>query len=366
MPMPHGSAAAQRGGALRIVVPLLLLVVILAGVVVGFMVLYKQVWSASAFAERYVENIADSDAAGALAMPGVTPQYDALEEIGRGTASEALLRSSALMSEITDIRAVGERSVAGDVTEVSVRYNLDGTARESVFRIQPQESEGLVPSWGFETSPLSVIDLTVRGSWRFSVNGFEIDKRQISPAGLDADPLEPVSLLTFSPGDYEVAVDTTATVADPETVVATGPLDVVPLDVQTRPTSALTDVVQSSVDDFLDATCTTQNVLQPADCPFGFDTSWGIAQPDIEWSINDYPQTALVPDGDGWKVSATSGTAHVNLSVQCYAGGFISVDQDVFFTMVADVEVQDDGGVHITIDRQGDPPPTPNLCAFPQ
>ena len=64
-----------------------------------------------------------------------------------------------------------------------------------------------------------------------------------------------------------------------------------------------------------------------------------------------------MPDGDGWKVSATSGTAHVNLSVQCYAGGFISVDQDVFFTMVADVEVQDDGGVHITIDRQGDPPP---------
>ena len=142
MPMPHGSAAAQRGGALRIVVPLLLLVVILAGVVVGFMVLYKQVWSASAFAERYVENIADSDAAGALAMPGVTPQYDALEEIGRGTASEALLRSSALMSEITDIRAVGERSVAGDVTEVSVRYNLDGTAREACSGSSPRKARG--------------------------------------------------------------------------------------------------------------------------------------------------------------------------------------------------------------------------------
>lgn len=364
--MPHGSAAAERGGALRIVVPLLLLVVILAGVVVGFMVLYKQVWSPSAFAERYVEKIAAADASGALAIPGVAPQYDELESIGRGTASETLLRSATMTSEISDIRAVGERTVDGDVTEVSVRYNLDGTARETAFRIEAIESEGLVPSWGFETSPLSIIDLTVRGSWRFAVNDFEIDKRQISPVGLDADPLEPVSLLTFTPGDYSVDVDTTATVADPETVVATGPLDVTPLDIQTRPTSALTEVVQSSVDDFLDATCTTQNVLHPADCPFGFDASWGIAQPDIAWSINDYPRTALVPDGDGWKVSATSGTAHVNLSVQCYAGGFISVDQDVFFTMVADVEVQDDGGVHITIDRQGDPPPTPNLCAFPQ
>lgn len=366
MRMPQGSAAAPRGRAWRILAPVLVFAAIVAAVIGGFLLLYKQFWSPSAFAERYVEKIAAADAAGALALPGVTPQYDALEAIGRGTASEALLRSATLTSEITNIRAVREAEVDDDITEVAVQYELDGVARETVFRIEPLESDGLVPAWGFETSPLSVIDLTVRGSWRFSVNGFEIDKRQISPAGLEAEPLEPVSLLTFSPGDYDVAVDTAATVADPQTVTSTGLLDVMPLDIQTEPTSALTDVVQSSVDDYLDETCTTQNVLQPADCPFGFDTSWGIAQPDIEWSVAEYPRTALVPDGDSWKVSATSGTAHINLTVQCYAGGFITVDEDVFFTMVADVQVQDDGGVHITIDRQGEAPPSPNLCAWPQ
>src|SRR5699024_5264431 len=120
------------------------------------------------------------------------------------------------------------------------------------------------------------------------------------------------------------------TSAPAEEVRATGLLEKIPLDIQTVPTRELTNVVQSSVENFLDETCTTQSVLQPGDCPFGYDASWGIAQPDIEWSIATYPRTALVPDGDDWRVSSTSGVAHISFSVLCYSNGaVIPVDEDV-------------------------------------
>lgn len=366
--MSPGSVDRARAGrtgnpTLKLVLAIGFLVLIVGAIVIGFLALYREFWSPSAFAERYVEKVAAADASGALAMPGVAPNFADLQEKGRGSASESLLRSAALRADISDVHAIDERTEDGD-TIVTVGYTIDGAQEQMEFQVgRDDEPTGLVPQWQFEVSPLSIIDLTVRGSWRFTVNDMEFDKRQLSPAGLDADPLDPVSLLTFSPGAYDVSVDTAATQSPPQVVRSPGMLEIVPLDIQTTPTDELTEVVQSSVDGFLDDTCTTQSVLQPADCPFGFDVSWGIAQPDIVWSIAEYPRTALVPDGNDWTVSATTGTAHIALTVQCYTGVTIEVDQDVYFTMVADVDVREDGGVHITIDREGDQPPTPNLCA---
>ncbi|WP_156761711.1 hypothetical protein [Microbacterium karelineae] len=357
----HAPARRSRHPILQLVVVLVLFGVLLAAIVVGFLSLYKEFWSASSFAERYVEKIAEADASGALAMPGVAPEYADLEAIGRGYASETLLRSATLTSEIADIAAVGERTVEGDdgeVTEVTVSFTLDGSAQQMVFQVERTGATGIVPEWGFAESPLSVIDLTVRGAWRFTVNDFEIDKRQISPAGLEAEPLDAVSLLTFSPGDYEIAVDTPATIAAPQPVRATEPFDVIPVDIQTQPTDELSDVVQTKVEEYLVSQCTTQAVLQPSGCPFGAPpevSATGIAQSDIVWELADPPRTALVPAGDDWTVSATSGMARLSLTVlDYYSGALVPVEREVYFTMVADVDVRDDGAVHITIDRAGD------------
>lgn len=364
--MPPGSdaPAPARGSshpALQLIVVICLFALLLGAIVVGFLSLHREFWSASAFAERYVEKIAEADASGALAMPGVTPEYAELEEIGRGYASESLLRSATLTSEITEIAAVGERTVEGDdgeITEVTVAFALDGRDEEMVFRVERTGTTGVVPEWRFSESPLSVIDLTVRGSWRFAVNGFEIDKRQISPAGLEAKPLDAVSLLTFSPGTYDIDVDTAATIAPPHSVRSTGLLDVVPIDIQTQPTDELSDVVQTKVEEYLVSQCTTQAVLQPSGCPFGAPpevSASGIAQSDITWEIAEPPRTALVPAGDDWEVSATSGMARLSLTVRdYYSGTLVPVEREVYFTMVADVDVRDDGAVHITIDRAGD------------
>ncbi|GGF50094.1 hypothetical protein GCM10010922_27570 [Microbacterium sorbitolivorans] len=326
----------------------------IAAIVFGSAWLYRTFWGPGAFVERYIERLAVGDAAGALEMPGVAPEYSDLDAIHRGQASEVLLRSATLTSEIDDVKIVDEKSGDDGSFAVELSYTLDGSAAQMTFRVERDGFDGLVPSWRFEVPPLSVVDLTVRGSWRFSVNGFEMDKRQISPDGTDADPLAPVSMLAFTPGNYAVAVDTAATTASPTTVASASPLGIVPLDVQTVPTDELVDVVQKSVNDFLDGTCTTQPVLHPSGCPFGAPndvSDLGIAQNDVAWEIVDYPMTRLVPDGDSWQVAPANGKARLTLTVYDYfTGALVNVERDVYFTMVADVDVREDGDVHITID----------------
>ncbi len=362
-PGPDAPARSRRatGPAAQLAIGFGILVLVAAAIVVGFLTLYKQFWGPGAFAERYVEKIAAADASGALAMPGVAPEYADLEQLGRGYASDTLLRAATLTSEITGIDAVSEQTTHEDgreITEVTVQYTMDGGTDRMVFRLERTGTSGLVPEWGFETSPLSVIDLTVRGSWRFSVNGYEIDKRQVSPAGVEADPLEPVSLLAFSPGNYAVSVDTAATAAPSRSVRAKSLLGIVPVDIQTRPTTELNEVVQEKIEDYLVDTCTTQTVLQPSGCPFGAPaevSAQGFAQSDIVWEMVDMPRTALVPDGDDWEVSATSGMAKLSVTIQdYYTGALVPVEREVFFTMVADVDVRDDNSVEITIDSAGD------------
>lgn len=354
--MTPGSAtrATARGSAIRWIATVAFCVVSAGIIVFGAMWLYRTFWSAGAFVERYVTHIAQGDAAGALAMPGVAPEFSDLDSVHRGHASEALLRSSTLTTAISDIRILKETTEDDGTVSVDAAYTIDGFTEQMTFRVDRDGFEGLVPSWSFEAPPLAVVDLTVRGSWRFSVNGFEIDKRQISPAGIEADPLDAVSLLTFTPGHYDVAVDTAATSAEPLQITAAGPLGIVPLDVQTVPTDQLVDVVQNSVDEFLNNTCTTQTVLQPSGCPFGAPSdvsSQGIAQDDVTWSIVDYPLTRLVPNGDGWQVAPANGMARLTVTVNDYfTGALVEVDRDVYFTMVADVDVREDGDVHITID----------------
>lgn len=249
--MTSGSAprATARGPAIRWIITIAFCIAVAAAIIFGSVWLYRSFWGPGAFVERYIARIAVGDAAGALQMPGVAPEYSDLDDIHRGQASEALLRSATLTSSIDDVRVVDETTGDDGSVSVEIAYTLDGSAGRMTFRVERDGFDGLVPSWRFEVPPLSVIDVTVRGSWRFSVNGFEMDKRQISPAGTDADPLDPVSVLAFTPGNYAVAVDTAATTASPTNVTAASPLGIVPLDVQTVPTDELIDVVQESVDD---------------------------------------------------------------------------------------------------------------------
>ncbi|WP_396641103.1 hypothetical protein [Microbacterium sp.] len=322
-------------------------VLLIAALGAGWATLYQQFWGPSAFVERYVGLIAAGRAADALEVPGVAVDATHLANAGLPeTASDALLRRAAL-SALSDIHPVAEHVGDGGV-EVTIGFRAGGNAGTSTFTVEQDGWTGILPSWRFTESPLAVIDVTVRGSMAFEVNGFTIDKRQVSPLGLDAPPLDPVALLVFSPGLYRVSVDTAIAETTGTDVLADAPLARVPLELQAEPTAEFVGVVQERVDSFLDD-CATQQVLQPTACPFGFVVQNRIANLPT-WSIVTYPTVTLVPDDAGWAMPPVEAVAHISVDIRSLFDGSVrTVEEDVTFGLDAEITVLPDGSASILV-----------------
>ncbi|MFT4235836.1 MAG: hypothetical protein QM607_12675 [Microbacterium sp.] len=346
-PAPAAPGRRRGGRTVEVVSIIVIATLLISSLAAGVASLYRLYWGPEAFIERYLSLLEQGYAADALTLPGVAVDTEDLDAAGIGQVdSDALLRSAALPSSLSDAHVLSSRMVDG-VAEVTVSFVSDGQKGESTYRVEQSGWTGLVPSWQFETSPLAVLDVTVRGSMRFAVNGFELDKRQISPAGLDADPLAPVSLLVFTPGAYAVSVDTPVSEADDTVQLAENPLTEVEYDVQTEATSAFIETVSEQVDQFLDA-CTQQQVLQPARCPFGYETYERVSVP--EWSIKTQPKISIVPDGASWAIEPAGGIAHIDVDVtSVYDGSVAHVSEDVTFTIDGTIDILDDGSAAIQI-----------------
>ncbi|MFT3797759.1 MAG: hypothetical protein QM720_04990 [Microbacterium sp.] len=314
-------------------------------------VLYQNLYSPSAFVVRYLDLLTQGRAADALAQAGASVDSATLAKAGLPTdASEALLRRTAL-APLSDVTVLGEQEHDG-VVDVTVSYTAGGYPGTSTFRIERAGWIGVAPTWRFAQSPLAIIDLTVRGATQFTVNGFEVDTRQVSPDQLDADPLEPVALLVFSPGLYSISVDTAISTSAGVAVLSDTPLADIPVDLQTQPTEQFTAVVQEQVESFL-TTCATQQVLQPTGCPFGLEVRNRIVGPPV-WSIAQQPTITLDPDGAQWTIQRTQAVAHIVVDIQSiYDGSIRHVDEDVPFSVGGSVTILPDGTASIVVSDGG-------------
>lgn len=341
----------RRSRAAEAVAVIVIGALLIGASVSAFLSLNRTFWSASAFVERYVELLADGRAADALAIDGVGVDGEQLQSADLPAyAHEALLRSAALSDSITDVHATDEQ-VVDDVTRVTVAYRIGGDESETVFDVRQTGWSGLVPSWQFATSPLTVMNVTVQGSWRFSVNGFEVDKRQVSADGADADPAATIPMLAFVPMAYEVAVDTAATVAPPVRIDATDPLALVEADVASVPSEEFAKVVTEEARSWLSEGCGERHVLQPDDCPYGYRLENRLA-PGTEptWTVTDFPEIELEPHGAWWAIKQADGVAHIEMEVQSIVDGTIThVSEDVPFTIDGTVELLEDGSARIQI-----------------
>ncbi|MCC2032707.1 hypothetical protein KEC57_11000 [Microbacterium sp. BWT-G7] len=310
-------------------------------------VIQREFYSPTAFVERYLGLLADGNAADALMLPGVTVSSAQLEAAGLpATASEALLRSAAL-APLTDVRVVSEE-VDGDITRVTVAYDARGYDGTTTFDVERDGAIGLAPTWRFATSPLAVMNLTVEGSMSFDVNGFTVDKRQVSVDGVDADPLAPVPLLVFSPGLYSVSVDTPIAGTPGVAVLSDSPFHTIPIEVQAEATDEFVRVVQQEVEKFLTA-CATQEVLQPTACPFGYVVQDRIASVP-KWSIVQQPTIAVAPDGAGWGILAAEAVAHIEVDIRSLFDGRVrAVSEDVPFIVKGTITILPDGKASILV-----------------
>ncbi|HEX5859369.1 MAG TPA: hypothetical protein VFY91_14790 [Microbacterium sp.] len=355
-PSPAAPAEAPAEGprlGVQLTVIWVIVGLLLAALVAGGVALYRALYSPSAFVERYVGMLADGRAADALLVPGVAIDTAQLEAAGLPTsASDALLRDDALTS-LSEIEVVSE-TTEGDTTEVVVSYSAGGYPATTTFEVARDGWIGVLPSWRFEKSPLAVIDLTVRGSMRFDVNGFEVDKRQVSPDGADAAPLDAVPLLVFSPGVYGVSVDTAISTTPGVNVLADAALARVPVDIQAEPTEEFIGVVQTRVEEFLTA-CTSQQVLQPTGCPFGYYVQNRIDAPPV-WTITKQPEVQVAPNGAEWAIPAAEAVAHIEVDIRSLFDGKVShISEDVSFLVEGSITVQPDGTASISVG--GEPTP---------
>lgn len=327
--------------------------VLLAGAIAATgAIIYRELYSPSAFVARYLSLLGDGQAAEALTLPGVTVDSAQLEASGLpADASEALLRSAAL-SSLTDATVTGEREGDDGVTTVSVTYTAGAHEARTTFRVEPAGWVGVAPTWRFETSPLAAIELTLRGATEFTVNGFSLDTRQVSPAGADADPLDPVSLLVFSPGLYSISVDTPISTSEGVAVLSDTPQAAIPVDLQTTPTPEFLDVVQERVSSFLDD-CATQEVLQPTGCPFGLLVQNRIVNAP-QWSIDEHPVVTLDPDGAHWSIARVQAVARIVVDIQSIFDGSIHhLDEAVPFFVGGTVTILPDGTASIAVTDGG-------------
>ena len=346
------AAASRRRLAGDLIVLAVVGVLLLAALGAAAFTLYREFYSPTAFVERYLGFLADGRAGDALAVPGVAVDSSQLEDAGLpATSSDALLRSAALRS-ITDIHTVSEQQ-RDDLTTVTVEYTAGGYPGSSTFVVEPTGWVGVVPAWRFARSPLAVMDVVIDGSPGFSVNGFAVDKRQVSADGVDVDPDAALPLLVFSPGAYTVTVDTALAKADGVAVLADVPLKNVRVTVLAQPTKKFTEVVQQRVNDFLDA-CAEQQVLQPTGCPFGYVVQNRIEELPV-WTIVTEPAVTLEPDGATWRIAPVQGTAHISVSIRSlFDGSLRRVDEDVPFGVTGTITPQPDGSVAITVSGLGD------------
>jgi len=286
-------------------------------------------------------------AADALRVPGVAIDHDILEDAGIDAfASEALLRRAAL-APLSDVDVVSE-TTEDDVTAVTVSYTAGSHPGTSTFLVEQDGWVGVTPNWRFTETPLAAVSLTVLGADQFSVNGFEIDRRQVSAAGADAVPTDPLPLLVFTPGIYSVTVDTAISASPGVSILADAPLMQTPVEVQTSPTDEFVSVVQSRVEEFLTG-CTTQQVLQPTGCPFGLEVRNRIEGLPV-WSIAAQPTVTVEPDGAQWLIPPTDAVAHIEVGIRSLFDGSIQhISEDVPFQVNGTVTILADGSASIRV-----------------
>ncbi|WP_396667253.1 hypothetical protein [Microbacterium sp. R86528] len=344
---PPPSSRSRRRVAIDLSLLAVVGVVLVGAVAAAYGAVQREFYSPTAFVEQYLSMLEEGRTSDALSVPGVAVASADLEAAGLPpTAHDALLRSTALAT-LTDAHVVSEEQ-HDHFTTVNVAYTAGGYAGTTSFDVEEDGAIGIAPTWRFASSPLAVLSLNVGGSMSFNVNGFALDKRQVSPEGVDADPTEAVSLLVFSPGLYSVSVETAIATTPGVAVLSDSPFTSVPVTVQAQPTEEFVEVVQERVEEFL-STCASQEVLQPTACPFGYVVEDRIASIP-EWQIETQPTISIESDGADWKIPATPAAARLNVDIQSLFDGSITTASEVVpFFVTGTIRVLPDGSVTISV-----------------
>lgn len=324
---------------------LLLILALLA----AFAAVQRTYYSASGFVTGYVQSLAAHDVASALAMPGAAPTADALKRAGLpANASRELLRAD-LLPRISDIAVTADRALPSGEHSVTVRARSDGHPVSATFTVEPSGSVlGILPLWRFAGTPLAVAHVTVAHAQDFTIASHTVSPRAAAPDQPATAFSVAADYLVFAPGRYVLGHTSSYLEAAPAVLLA-DPARSVETTVDAQPTSAFTAAVQKQLNAFLD-TCATQQVLQPAGCPFGVEIDDRV-QGVPAWTMATYPTVHLTAGQTAWTMDQAVGVAHLSVTVQSLFDG--TVDQresdERFAVSLTSVVIRGDGSLDIVV-----------------
>ncbi len=319
-----------------------------AGLVATIGSLNRDLYSAGSFVGQYLDALARKDTASALLLPGVRPTAAELEAAALPTnLPDTLLRDSVL-GELSDIRLTDDNETADGRHTVEYAFRLGGSPAAMTFQVESSGTFfGVFDSWRFATSPLAVLRVNVLHQATFSVNKLTLDTRAHAADDAPETFSNQAAYLAFAPSLYSLEHTSTLLDAAPQTVpiVASGVTDVT---VDAQPNAGFISQVQKELNRFLDD-CTTQQVLQPSNCPFGIEINDRV-QDDPIWSIAEYPPVTLVAGDSTFEMPDTEGQAHIVVEVQSLFDGDVVVrDEDVSFAVAISVTVNPDGSLALQL-----------------
>lgn len=324
-------------------------VLLLLALFAAFAALQRTYYSASGFVTGYVQTLAAHDVAAALAMPGASPTAAALERAGLPTsASRELLRAD-LLPHLGDIAVTSDRALSSGAHQVTVRVSSDGHPVTATFTVEPSGSVlGFLPLWRFATTPLTVAHVNVAHAQDFTIASHTVSPRATAPDQPATAFSVAADYLMFAPGRYEIGHTSTLLTAAPAVILA-DPGHLVQATVDAEPTPAFTKAVQKQLDGFLDQ-CATQQVLQPAGCPFGVEIDDRV-QGAPTWTIATYPSVHLTAGQTGWTMDQAVGVAHLSVSVQSLFDGTVSQREsdERFAVSLTSVVIRGDGSLDIVV-----------------
>ena len=295
-----------------VVTGLVVVLVVIAGGVGAVLALSATTFSASSFVRVYLDAVARGDAAGALALPGVTVADDVRTDFLTGDALDGLI----------GLREVAVEPGDDGTTLVSYAWSSrrgDGTSTFTVER--DGVVAGMFPRWRFAVSPVATLRLAVEHDDRFRVAGVA------ARSGVEAEPVDYALLV---PGGYRIDHRSTYLRADDVDVLAERPGSELGATLDVQPALVFTIAVNAEVKASLDA-CATQQVLFPTGCPLGHAIANRVASPPV-WSIAEYPEVRLEPGDEfgTWRVPPTEFTSHLTLDVQSlFDGSVTTFDRDL-------------------------------------
>lgn len=311
--------------------------------------LNQTIYGASNFVERYLEAIADDDIAAASTTPGVALDAAELSAMGLPeNVSTAMFRSGVVDAGPEDVRIVSDVANPDGTHSVTASYRLDVSIIETTFDVRPiAPLYGVLNRWEFSTSPLTVVDVTAAHNPLFTVGTLTLDTRATKTGDELAAFTQTAPYLAIAPAVYEFGYTSTLLEAVP-TSIAVAPASRYAVGVDSMPTATFVERVQVKLDDYL-AQCATQQVLQPAGCPFGIEIDDRVVSPPV-WTMVTNPPVTLAPGETAFEMPPTEGVAHISVELQSlFDGDFYTLEEDRPFLVALSASIRPDGSIAIQL-----------------